>query len=59
MFKIAEDVDLPADAVTQTFALLARRGAGKTYAAGKLAEVLLEGGAQVVVVDPVGVWRWR
>lgn len=56
MFKIAEDVDLPADAVTQTFALLARRGAGKTYAAGKLAETLLDGGAQVVVVDPVGVW---
>lgn len=56
MFRIAEDVDLPADAVTQTFAFLARRGAGKTYSAGVFAEALLDGAAQVVVVDPVGVW---
>jgi hypothetical protein len=56
MFQLAPDVDLPADAPVQTFAFLARRGAGKTYNAGKLAETLLDGGAQVVVLDPVGVW---
>lgn len=55
-FQIADGLNLPANAVTQTFALLGRRGSGKSYAAGKLAEALLDGGAQVVVVDPVGVW---
>lgn len=56
MYRIASDVDLPPDAATQTFAFLARRGAGKTYAAGVLAETLLGGDTQVVIVDPVGVW---
>ena len=48
--------DLPADAVTQKFGFLGRSGSGKTYAAGKFVEELLDQGAQVVVVDPVGVW---
>jgi hypothetical protein len=52
----AEGLTLPPDAVTQTFAFLARRGAGKTYGATKLAEGMLELGAQVVALDPVGVW---
>lgn len=56
MFKIAEDLELPANAATQTFAFIARRGAGKTYNAGVLVESLLMGQAQVVVVDCVGVW---
>jgi hypothetical protein len=55
-FRIADDLDFPANAVTQTFALLGKRGSGKTYGAGKLAEALLDGGAQVVVVDPIGTW---
>lgn len=55
-FHLARDLDLPDDATTQTFALLGRRGSGKSYAAGKLAEELLDGGRQVVIVDPVGVW---
>jgi len=50
------DLQLPLDAVTQTFAFLARRGAGKTYGAGKLAEGMLGAGAQVVVLDPIGNW---
>jgi len=44
------------DAATQTFAFIARKGAGKTYAAGKLAELLLEHHAQVVILDTVGNW---
>jgi hypothetical protein len=52
----AEGLRLPLDAVTQTFAFLARKGAGKTYGASKLAEGMLEAEAQVVVIDPVGVW---
>lgn len=52
----AEGLKLPLDAVTQTFAFLARKGAGKTYGASKLAEGMLDADAQVVVIDPVGVW---
>jgi hypothetical protein len=54
--KIAEGLTLPLDAVTQKFAFIARSGAGKTYASGKLAEELLDAGAQIVVLDPVGSW---
>ncbi|MEO1063781.1 MAG: DUF87 domain-containing protein [Actinomycetota bacterium] len=54
--KIARDVELPADAVTQTFAFVGRKGSGKTFAAGVLAEGFLEAGVQVVVLDPVGNW---
>lgn len=53
---ISDDLSLPIDAVTQTFAFLGRRGSGKTYGAGKLAELMLGAGAQVVVLDPIGVW---
>jgi hypothetical protein len=54
--KIADDLSLPLDAATQTFAFIARKGAGKTYAAGKLVELLLEAHVQVVVLDTVGNW---
>lgn len=53
---IARDFALPLEAVTQTFAILAKRGVGKTYTASVLAEELLKAGLQVVVVDPIGVW---
>jgi DNA helicase HerA-like ATPase len=54
--EIAEDLSLPLDAATQTFAFIARKGAGKTYTAGKLVELLLDAGVQVVVLDTVGNW---
>lgn len=38
MIKLSADLSLPDDAVTQTFAFIARRGAGKTYGASVLAE---------------------
>lgn len=47
---------LPIDAVTETFAFLAKRGKGKSYAAGVLVEELSEAGAQVVVIDPTDAW---
>lgn len=53
---LSDDLELPINAVTQTFAFLARRGAGKTYAASKLCEEMLKANAQVVVLDPVGNW---
>ena len=42
--RIAADLSLPVDAVTQKFAFLGRTGSGKTYAATKLAELMLEAG---------------
>jgi hypothetical protein len=53
---ISKDLTLPLDAVTQVLAFLGRRGSGKTYGASKTAECMLDAGAQVVVLDPVGVW---
>lgn len=47
---------IPLDAVTQTFAFLAKRGSGKTYAASVLTEEMLGAGQQVVILDPVDVW---
>lgn len=54
--NISSHVVLPNDAVTQTFACIGRKGAGKTYLASLLAEQMLDLGAQVVILDPVGNW---
>lgn len=54
--RLSDDFSLPLEAVTETFAILAKRGAGKTYAASVLAEEMLKAGQTVVVADPVGVW---
>lgn len=56
MLKIGKGFELPLEAVTQTFAILAKRGVGKTYTGAVLVEEMLEQRQQVVVVDPVGVW---
>ncbi|NHC36891.1 helicase HerA-like domain-containing protein [Scytonema millei] len=57
---IAPNLSIPLEAVTQTFAILAKRGAGKTYTALVIVEEMLEAGLQVVVIDPVGVcWGLR
>lgn len=54
--KIAQGLSLPVDAVTQTFAILAKRGTGKTYTASVMAEEMLKAGHQVVAIDPTGAW---
>lgn len=54
--RISPDLTLPQEAVTQTFAILAKRGVGKTYTASVLTEELLKAKLPVAVVDPVGVW---
>lgn len=56
MLKIAPHLSLPIEAVTQTFALLARRGAGKTHTASVIAEEMLDviiaaGGADLSVEE--------
>lgn len=53
--RLSPEVALPLDAVTQTFAILGKRGSGKTNSASVLAEQLIEHGQPVVYVDPVGV----
>ena len=54
--RIADGVSLPIEAVTETFAILAKRGVGKTYTASVLAEEMLAAGAQVVILDPLDAW---
>jgi hypothetical protein len=58
--RIASDLSIPVEAVTQTFAILAKRGVGKTYTALVLMEEMVKAGQHVVIVDPVGVcWGLR
>ncbi len=54
--KIAENLNLPLDAITQTFAQIGRKGAGKTYLASMIAEQMLDVQAQVIIIDPIGNW---
>jgi uncharacterized protein len=54
--RISDDLALPIEAVTQTFADLAKRGAGKTYLASVLAEEMLAAGHPIVALDPTGAW---
>ena len=56
MIKIAKELELPLDAITQTFAQIGRKGAGKTYLASMIAEQMLDAQAQVIVIDPIGNW---
>jgi hypothetical protein len=53
---IAKNLTLPDDAVTQTFAILAKRGVGKTYTASVMAEEMAYRGLPFVAIDPIGVW---
>lgn len=54
--KMAPGLELPLQAVTERFAFMGQSGSGKTYAAMRLAELMLDVGAQVIVLDPVGPW---
>jgi Helicase HerA, central domain len=47
---------LPADAFDDRIAIVGTAGSGKTYAAKGFVERLLDSGARVAVVDPLGVW---
>jgi uncharacterized protein len=54
--KVSDSLTLPIDAVTQVLATIGRRGAGKTYLATMIAEQMLDAGAQVIILDPIGLW---
>jgi hypothetical protein len=47
---------LPTDALDDRIAIVGTAGSGKTYAAKGFAERLLDSGARVAIVDPLGVW---
>jgi len=54
--KLSQDLSLPIDAATQTFAFIGRKGSGKTYGAGKLVELFIDHKIQVAILDTVGNW---
>lgn len=54
--RIADDLTLPPEAVTQTLAILAQRGSGKTYTSAVMVEEMVKAGLPVAVIDPIGVW---
>jgi len=56
LLRIADNLSVPVDAVTQTIADVGMRGTGKTSTGVVFAEELIRAGQQVVVMDPVGVW---
>lgn len=56
LLRISDTLALPIDAVTQAIAILARRGAGKTYTASVLVEEVVKARQPVVVLDPTGAW---
>jgi hypothetical protein len=49
-------ISLPLDAVTETFGILAVRGAGKSNTAAVMAEEMFANHLPFVVIDPVGSW---
>lgn len=54
--SLADDLTIPREATTQTFAVLGKRGSGKTHTASVLVEELLKAGSQVAVLDPLDSW---
>jgi hypothetical protein len=53
---LAPNLSITMDGVTESFAVLGRRGSGKTHSASVLAEEMLKTGQQVVIIDPLDVW---
>jgi len=54
--KISDTLSIPVDIVTDTNAILAKKGAGKTYTGSVLAEEMIALGQRIVVVDPTDAW---
>jgi uncharacterized protein len=49
-------IQMPINAATKTFAILAKRGAGKSYTGAVMAEEFYKAGIPFVVFDPIDVW---
>lgn len=53
---LSKSFPLPVRAVTESIAIMGRKGSGKTYTGGRLFEQMHGIGAQCVALDPVGNW---
>lgn len=49
-------IKLPVNAATKTFAVLAKRGAGKSYTGAVMAEEFSKNNIPFIVFDPIDVW---
>lgn len=49
-------IQLPLNSATKTFAILAKRGAGKTYTGAVMAEEFFKNNIPFIVFDPIDVW---
>lgn len=56
MILLSDSLSIPPDAVTETFAILGRRGSGKTHTASVMCEQMLKDRLQICVIDPLDVW---
>ena len=56
VLRLSKDITIPATAVTETLAILAARGAGKSNTAAVMAEEMFKAKLPFVVVDPVRAW---
>jgi len=54
--RISKDLTLPDESVTETFGILAVRGAGKSNTAAVMAEEMFKRKLPFVVIDPDGSW---
>jgi hypothetical protein len=54
--RLAADLALPLDAVTQTFLIVGKRGSGKSNTAARFVEQLHHARLPFVVLDPVDTW---
>jgi hypothetical protein len=56
MIHIGDGHKLPLDIATESIAIIARKGAGKTHTGKVIAEGLITSHVQTLVVDPLDVW---
>lgn len=56
MLKLAPKLSLPDEIVTEALAIVANRGAGKTYTSKVLVELMTKAGLPSCIIDPLGVW---
>lgn len=54
--RLATDLVLPSDAVTQTFLVVGKRGSGKSNTAARLVEQMHRAKLPFVVLDPTDTW---
>src|SRR5215211_3942210 len=54
--RLAAQAALPTAALDDRIAIVGTAGSGKTYTAKGFVERLLDAGARVTIIDPLGVW---